>query len=111
MDIYNTVNKLAQELKQSEEYMNFKMAKQALGMMPEYQSKILEFEKLRHEEQINTFESGKIDEKQMRDIQNLYAELIEFPEIKKYFDAELKFNILLGNINKIISESVVDVIS
>jgi len=45
----------------------------------------------------------------MAKIQNLYAELIEIPEIKKYFDAEFKFNILLGDINKTISEAVKDV--
>ena len=31
MNIYDTTNQLAQELKQSEEYMNYKMAKQALN--------------------------------------------------------------------------------
>ena len=46
----------------------------------------------------------------MVEIQNLYTELIEIPEIKKYFDAEFKFNILLGDVNKIISEAVKDVI-
>ena len=30
MNIYDTANKLAQELKQSEEYVNYKMAKEAL---------------------------------------------------------------------------------
>ena len=47
----------------------------------------------------------------MSRIQNLYQELIEIPEIKKYFDAEFKFNILLGDVNKIISEAVKDVIT
>ena len=33
MNIYDTANRLAQELKQSEEYVNYKMAKEALGMI------------------------------------------------------------------------------
>ena len=32
MNIYDTANRLAQEIKQSEEYMNYKMAKQALKL-------------------------------------------------------------------------------
>ena len=32
MNVYDTANKLAGEIKQSEEYMNYKMAKQALSL-------------------------------------------------------------------------------
>lgn len=45
----------------------------------------------------------------MKKVQELYANLIEREEAKRYFDAELKFNILLGDVNKIIAESVRDV--
>lgn len=111
MNIYDTVNKLAEELKKSEEYVNFKMAKQTIDMIPEHKIKISKFEKARYEEQLNTIQNGKTDESKMIEIQNLYKELIEIPEIKKYFDAEFKFNVLLGDINKMISEAVKDVIS
>ena len=40
----------------------------------------------------------------------MYKELIEIPEIQKYFDAEFKFNVLLGDVNKIISEAVRDIV-
>ncbi len=111
MNVYDTVNQLAEEIKQSEEYVNFKTAKQAINSMGEYKTKIEEFEKARYEEQLNTIQNGKTDEQAMSRIQNLYQELIEIPEIKKYFDAEFKFNILLGDVNKIISEAVKDVIT
>lgn len=111
MNVYDTVNKLADEIKQSEEYINFKTAKQTINLIPEYKIKISEFEKARYEEQISSIQNGKTDENKMAEMQNLYKEIIEIPEIKKYFDAELKFNILLGDVNKIISEAVKDVIS
>lgn len=110
MNVYDTVNKLATEIKESEEYINFKTAKQAINLNQEYKIKIAEFEKARYEEQINSIQNGKSDTNKMMEIQNLYTELIEIPEIKKYFDAEFKFNILLGDVNKIISEAVKDVI-
>jgi cell fate (sporulation/competence/biofilm development) regulator YlbF (YheA/YmcA/DUF963 family) len=43
-------------------------------------------------------------------MQKLYADLITNDIMKQYFDAELKFNVMLGDINKIISEAVEDVI-
>lgn len=111
MNVYDTVNQLANEIKQSEEYLNFKQAKKTILFIPEYKMKIEEFEKARYEEQLNSIQNGKSNEKAMMKIQNLYKDLIQIPEIKKYFDAELKFNILLGDVNKIISEAVKDVIS
>ena len=92
MNVYDTVNRLATEIRESEEYLNFKKAKEKVSNNPNYKDKISEFEKLRYEEQINTIQSGKI------------------PEIKEYFDTEFKFNVLIGDVNKIISESIKDVI-
>ena len=56
-------------------------------------------------------QTGKTDETKMLNIQNMYKEMIGIPEIKKYFDAELKFNVMLGDVNRIISEAVKEVLS
>ncbi len=111
MQVYDTVNKLAEEIKTSSEYMDLKNAKQAINTMPEYKNKIEEFNKLRYEEQLNTMQTGKTDEAKMLNIQNMYKEMIEIPEIRKYFDAELKFNVMLGDVNRIISEAVKDLLN
>ena len=111
MKVYDTVNKLAEELKASDEYINFKKAKDAINSNIEFKNKIDEFNKLRYEEQLNSIQTGKTDADKMMKIQNMYKELIDIPEIRQYFDTELKFNVLLGDVNKIISEAVRDVIS
>ena len=56
-------------------------------------------------------QTGKTDEAKMLNIQKIYKEMIEIPEIRKYLDAELKFNVLLGDVNRIISEAVKEVLS
>ena len=43
-------------------------------------------------------------------LQQEYGKLLQDEELKKYFDAEVKFNIMLADINKIIAESVRDVL-
>ena len=35
MNVYDTANKLATEIKQSEEYINYKMAREALALNPD----------------------------------------------------------------------------
>ena len=110
MIVYDTANKLASEIKASEEYVNFKMAKQAINLNIELKKKLEEFEKARYEEQIEMMQTGKQNEEKLKKVQEIYAELIEQEEAKKYFDAELKFNVLIGDVNRIIAEAVKDII-
>ena len=110
MNIYDTANKLAQELKQSEEYVNYKMAKETLNLKQDLKKKIEEFENTRYEVQIAAMQNGKNDEEKTKKMQQLYIELIENEDAKRYFEAETKFNIILADVNKIIGDAVIDVI-
>ena len=110
MNIYDTANRLAQELKQSEEYINYKMAKETLNLKPELKKKIEEFEMARYDAQITAMQTGKNDEEKTKKMQQLYIELFEDADAAKYFDAETKFNIVLADVNKIIGDAVVDVL-
>ena len=110
MNIYDTANKLAQELKQSEEYINYKMAKETLSLKPELKKKIEEFEQARYDAQITAMQTGKNDEEKTNKMQQLYIELFEDADAAKFFDAETKFNIVLADINKIIGDAVMDVL-
>ena len=110
MNIYDTANQLAQEIKQSEEYVTYRMAKEAINLNYELKSKIDEFEKARYDAQIVALQTGKDDEAKLRHVQELYGELIQNQEASRYFDAEMKFNILIADVNKIIGEAIQDVI-
>lgn len=110
MNIYDTANRLAQEIKQSEEYINYKMAKETLNLKPELKKKIEEFEAARYDAQITVMQTGKNDEEKTKKMQQLYIELFEDADAAKFFDAETKFNIVLADVNKIIGDAVMDVI-
>ena len=109
MNVYDTANRLAQEIKQSEEYVNYKMAKETIALNQELKNKIQNFEQLRYDEQLTAMQTGKNDEEKMKKIQETYVELIEIDEAKKFLEAETKFNILIADVNKIIGESIQDV--
>ena len=110
MNIYDTANKLSSEIKASEEYANYKIAREVINLRPDLKEEIAKFETLRYEVQINQMQTGKIDEEKMKTIQEVYAKIIEIDEVKKYFDAELKFNVLLADVNKIIGDAVKDLV-
>ena len=109
MNVYDTAKQLATEIKQSEEYVNYKMAREALALNPDLKKKIGEFEVARYDAQLTQMQTGKEDQDKTNKMKELYAELIQIEDAKKYFDAEMKFNILLTDVNKIIGEAVRDV--
>ncbi len=109
MNVYDTANQLAQEIRQSEEYVNFKMAREAIKLNQNLDKQIKEFNMKRYESQLESMQTGKTDPEKMKHVQELYAELIEQPDAKRYFEAETKFNILIADVNKMIGEAIKDV--
>ncbi|MBE5805397.1 MAG: YlbF family regulator [Clostridiales bacterium] len=110
MNIYDTANKLAFEMKNSDEYKNYKQAKERVMQNPELKAKIEEFEKIRYDAQVLTIKTGEGDSEKMKKLQELYTILIENKDIKEYFDLEVKFNVMVADVNKIIAEAIKDVL-
>jgi cell fate (sporulation/competence/biofilm development) regulator YlbF (YheA/YmcA/DUF963 family) len=52
MEIYDTANRLAEEIKNSDQYKNLKIAKENINSNPEKKSKVEEFENLKQEVQL-----------------------------------------------------------
>ena len=98
------------ELKASKEYLDFKKAKEELNQNPELKTKLAEFEKLRYEIQVFSLKGEEQDKQKVEKMQKIYLELIKEEKVKNYFDVELKFNVLLADVNKIIGEAVQDVL-
>lgn len=106
MNVYDTANRLAGEIKASEEYVNYKMAKETLNLNHNLKEKMDKFEKLRYEVQLEMMQTGKNNEEKYKEMQKEYAELVVDEEAKRFFEAETKFNILIADVNKIIGEAI-----
>ena len=110
MNVYDTANRLASEIRASEEYVKYKEVKQRIERSIELKQKIDEFEKLRYDVQVLAMQGKEVGEEKNKKLQEMYTILIEEKEIKEYFDLEVKFNVMLADVNKIIAESVQDVL-
>lgn len=110
MNIYDTANKLASEIRESEEYLNYKKRKTEMLSNAETKTKIDEFEKLRYEVQIKEMQGIKAEEEKNQKLQEMYVMLVQNKEIKEYFDWEIKFNVMIADVNKIIAEAIKDVL-
>ena len=110
MNIYDTANKLAAEIKQTDEYKAYKISKQQIESNAEVKSKIDEFDKLRVEAQ-KAMLKGEANANELSvKLQNLYTELYQNEIAKNYLEAEMRFSVMVTDINKIISEAIKDVI-
>ena len=110
MNVYDTANKLAYEMKNSDDFKKYKEAKDAIMQNPEMKAKIEEFEKIRYDAQVLAIQKGESDSEKMQKLQELYTILVENKEIKEFFDLEIKFNVMVSDVNKIIAEAIKDVL-
>ena len=110
MNVYDTANKLAQEIKSSDEFKNYRKYKELVKTNTEVNEKIKKFETLRYEVQISAMQGLEVNKEKEKELQEVYTELLSKENVKEYFDTEFKFNILLADVNKIIGEAVKDII-
>lgn len=110
MNVYDEVNNLGRAIKESREYLDYKEAKEKVKQTEGLKDKIDEFEKIRYEEQVLALQGEKQSEEKMAKLQELYQILVQNPEVKDYFDKEVRFNVMMADVNKIIGEAIKDVL-
>lgn len=110
MKVYDKANELAKDLTECNEYITYKKIKEEVYANPELKEKIKEFDKVRYEAQVLAIQGEQQDADKMKKLQELYEILMKEPRVKEYFDAEVRFNVLLADVNKIIGEAVKDVL-
>ena len=77
---------------------------------PELKAKVDEFEKIRYEEQLLAMQGELQSAEKMKKLQELYEILVQNPNIKEYFEKEVRFNVMIADVNKIIGEAIKDVL-
>ena len=110
MNVYDTANRLAKEIQESEEYKEYKKVKSEVMSNLDSKKKIEEFEQLRYEVQLMQYTGEKKDEEKTKKLEEMYTLLVQDEKIKKFFDLEIKFNVMIADVNKIIAEAIRDVI-
>lgn len=110
MYVYDKANELAKSIKESREYLEYKDLKKIISQDLKLKDKVDEFEKIRYEEQLLAVQGEKTSSEKMQKLQELYEILVKEPKVKEYFDAEVRFNLMIADVNKIIGEAIKDVL-
>lgn len=111
MNIYDKINDLASAIKQSEELNNYITIKKEVYQDLEKKKQIEEFRQKQIEVQSLAMEGKeKESEAKYAILQQMYQILMQDENIKRMFDAEVKFDILVGDMYKILGESIKEAI-
>ncbi|MBR3696898.1 MAG: YlbF family regulator [Clostridia bacterium] len=111
MKVYDEVNNLAKAIKESREYLEYKSIKDEIFADPNMKSKVEEFEKIRYEEQLLAIQGERQSQEKMEKLKELYEILVQNEKVKDFFDKEVRFNVMMADVNKAIGEAIKDVLS
>jgi cell fate (sporulation/competence/biofilm development) regulator YlbF (YheA/YmcA/DUF963 family) len=110
MNVYTKCEELAKSIKESKEYVEFKEIKKAVLETSGLKEKIDEFEKIRYEEQVLALQGEEQNLAKMQKLQDLYNILVKDAKVKDYFEKEVRFNLMIADVNKMIGEAIKDVL-
>ena len=105
MYLYDRANLLADDIKSSAEYKAYQEAKDAVYEDESAKQLIAQYKKLQFSAQATVLSGGKPDDATMTQLQKL-GELLSYnPKAAAFFEAEYKFNTVIGDIYKIIGSA------
>ena len=110
MNVYDKCQAMTNAIKNSREYVEFKEIKEIVMAEPGLKDKIDEFEKIRYEEQLLAIQGEEQNIAKMQKLEELYNILVNDPKVKDYFDKEVRFNLMIADVNKMIGEAIKDVL-
>lgn len=105
MFVYDTAHTLAQQIKQSEEYKEYKALKDEVYQDEKNVELLKQYKRMQFEAQ-SIYMSGKQpDEKMLEQLQKI-GEVLQFnPKMSEFMIAEYKFNTVISDIYKIIGDA------
>lgn len=106
MSAYDTVNKLARELQESEEYKKFVLVKQKILEDDTNSKMIQDLQNKQWEIQQAQILGGEVSAEKQQELESLYSLLSLNPSTREYLEAEFRFSCLINDIQKVIGEAV-----
>ncbi len=110
MNFYDKVHEMVRALKDTEEYKKYIEIKKIVSENADKKNMLKDFKTKQREAQIVYINKGKPSEEIQKDLENLYSILIQDENIRKMFECEMKLDIMLADMQKIVAEGIKDII-
>ena len=110
MNFYDKAHELVRAFKETGEYKNYMELKSKIKLQPEIAEKLKDFKVKQQEAQMGYINTGKVNEEAQKALENIYSVLIQNEETRKFFEAEIRLDVLLADMQKIIGEGIKEMI-
>lgn len=110
MNFYDKVHELMRDLKQTEEYKKYMELKAKIKQDAELSSKIQAFREKQTEYQKQYISGVEMTDEAKQEMQQMYSLIIQNPTAAEFFQAEIRLDVLLADMQKIITEGVKDIV-
>jgi cell fate (sporulation/competence/biofilm development) regulator YlbF (YheA/YmcA/DUF963 family) len=106
MAIYETANKLANEIKNSKEYIQFKKYMREIKNDPESEKLLTEYKMSQAKIQNFILNNPKDQKKILNKLESLQKKVVNNKKINRYLNSEQQFTAMMANINQILAKAV-----
>ena len=110
MNFYDRIHEFVRAFKETEEYKQFFNLKNKLKEEPSKYNMIKDFKEKQKQNQIKVINGEQISDQAKNEMQNLYSILIQDEDIRKLLEYEMKLDVYLADMQKIMGEAVKDII-
>ncbi|MGI6211005.1 MAG: YlbF family regulator [Anaerovoracaceae bacterium] len=106
MNVYDEANKLAQAIRESEEFKRFEAMQKVIDEKPEIKNMIEELQRKQMEQQTKQMMGEDISQDLIRDTQSLYQILTADPEAAQYLQDLMRYSLMMNDVFKILGDAV-----
>lgn len=110
MNFYDKVHELVRCFKETEEYKKYIELKADIKKDGKNYSMLKDFKDKQTKIQMDYINTGKANESVQKELENLYSILIQNDTIRTFFEAEIRLNVLLADMNKIVGEGIQEIV-
>lgn len=108
MSVYDKAHALAKSIKQSEEYLNFKKAKEKLEKDPNNFEMLKNFRRKQWEVQLSEVAGEEVETDKKQYLEKTYQLLSLNPSTNEFLNAEFRLARMVNDIQRILAEALED---
>lgn len=110
MNFYDKLNELVRAFKETSEYKEYISLKEKIKLNQDQYLKVKEFKERQKENQVAYLNGSKLSEEKRKEMENLYSLVIRDETSRKLLEVEMKINVMLADIQKVIGESIKEIV-
>lgn len=110
MNFYDNINNLVASFKQTPEYTEYLQLKEKLKLNQDTYNMLKDFKEKQNEVQISYINGQEITKEKKEEMENLYSIVIQNDECRKILECEMRINIILADLQKVMGEAIEELI-